>query len=411
MAFASAEIVIVGGGMAGGALATVLARAGIVVLVLERTTTYPDCVRGEYFPPWGVAELKRLGLYELFTRNGGLTITHIVPYSDLFEPEEAEARSLDVTKMHPDAPGPLCLGHPAMCNLLIEAAVDSGATVLRGITDIEVVSGSTPRVSFMHEGHVREICPRLVIGADGRNSQVRKQLGVQLQSDEPHNLIGGILVGNMPSWPRHIQCVGVEDRLHFLIFPQNEDKVRLYACYDFADRSRFSGPDREKKALEAFKLKCAPLTEQLVDATILGPFNSVSNEDTWIDNPVCPGVVLIGDAAGYNDPIIGQGLSIAARDVRLVSEIILDAKSAAKGLDFAPYIEERMERMRRLRISARLAAKIRVEFGPEARERRILTARRAAERQLSPLPASLMGPERLPAEAFLPETIQRFIAP
>jgi menaquinone-9 beta-reductase len=34
-------------------------------------------------------------------------------------------------------------------------------------------------------------------------------------------------------------------------------------------------------------------------------------------------VVLVGDAAGHNDPIIGQGLSIALRDVRLVGEAIL----------------------------------------------------------------------------------------
>jgi hypothetical protein len=34
-------------------------------------------------------------------------------------------------------------------------------------------------------------------------------------------------------------------------------------------------------------------------------------------------VVLIGDAAGHNDPIIGQGTSITLRDVRIVQEIIL----------------------------------------------------------------------------------------
>lgn len=37
----------------------------------------------------------------------------------------------------------------------------------------------------------------------------------------------------------------------------------------------------------------------------------------------CYGVVLIGDAAGYNDPVLGQGLSIAVRDVRFVAEALL----------------------------------------------------------------------------------------
>jgi choline dehydrogenase-like flavoprotein len=42
------EIVIVGGGIAGSALATVLARAGLSIVVLERELAHIDQVRGEY---------------------------------------------------------------------------------------------------------------------------------------------------------------------------------------------------------------------------------------------------------------------------------------------------------------------------------------------------------------------------
>jgi flavin-dependent dehydrogenase len=58
----SADVVVVGGGIAGSSLATVLARDGYQVVVLERQTTYPDKVRGEWMACWGVAELLRLGL-------------------------------------------------------------------------------------------------------------------------------------------------------------------------------------------------------------------------------------------------------------------------------------------------------------------------------------------------------------
>jgi len=46
------DIVVIGGGIGGAALATVLARAGHAVLVLEKSTVYRDRVRGEWIAPW-----------------------------------------------------------------------------------------------------------------------------------------------------------------------------------------------------------------------------------------------------------------------------------------------------------------------------------------------------------------------
>ena len=153
-----------------------------------------------------------------------------------------------------------------------------------------------------------------------------------------------------------------------------------------------------------------PHAEATIGGTPISPFYSYSNEDHWIDDPTLPGVVLIGDAAGHNDPITGQGLSIAARDVRIVSEILLSTKYWDR-LDLEAYVDERRERLRRLRITAGLATKIRVEFGEDAKQRRARVGNRMLERQPSPLPAALIGPERLPAKAYMPETIERLMAP
>ena len=64
------EVVIVGAGIGGSALATVLARAGIAVTLLEKSLVHVDHVRGEWLAPWGVAETQRLGLYETLARGG-----------------------------------------------------------------------------------------------------------------------------------------------------------------------------------------------------------------------------------------------------------------------------------------------------------------------------------------------------
>ena len=76
------DVVIIGGGIAGSALATVLSRAGKAVLVLERSSVYRDRVRGEGFQPWGVAEAGRLLLHETLMRAGGTHQSRFVPYDE-----------------------------------------------------------------------------------------------------------------------------------------------------------------------------------------------------------------------------------------------------------------------------------------------------------------------------------------
>jgi 2-polyprenyl-6-methoxyphenol hydroxylase-like FAD-dependent oxidoreductase len=408
------DIVIVGGGIAGGALANVLARAGRSVTVLERDLDPVDRVRGEFMALWGVIELGKLGLLDLLRAAGANFTTHNVPYDENRPGAEALAFATRFASYMPDLPGALCMSHPAACRVLLADAETLGARVLRGVRDVEVRAGARPEIGFQYEGVRHALKPRLIVGADGRNSIVRQRLGFPVLADPPHNLLGGMLVEGVPDWPQDMQVIGTEDRAHFLVFPQGGDKLRLYLCYGFDDKARFAGPERQRRLIETFTgLKCLPQAAMIAAARVIGPFNSYSNEDHWVDVPVAPGVVLVGDAAGHNDPINGQGLSIALRDVRLVSEIILGAGgSNALGQEaFQPYVDERRERMRRLRIAARFAATLRVEFGEEARLRRGRAQLRMRERMPSPLPATMMGPDRLPAACFEPAAVEALLAP
>ena len=247
------DVVIVGAGIAGGALGTVLARGGFEVVLLEHENSYPDRVRGEFMAPWGVTELAKLELLQPLREAGALFTRRNIPYDENFAPAEAEARAFDLTKMHAEGFGGLCLGHPATCDIFARLATTSGASVLRGAGDITVTSGSRPIINCVHDGASLEMRPRLVIGADGRNSSVRKDLGFKVNADEPRNLLGGMLVKGVPSWPRDMQVIGVEGRFNFLVFPQGDDLLRLYGCYHFADKSRFDGPDRRTKLIDAFE--------------------------------------------------------------------------------------------------------------------------------------------------------------
>ncbi len=406
----SPKIVVVGGGVGGAAIAFALAQGGLSVTILERSERHIDHVRGEWLAPWGVAEAATLGLIDRLQAAGGRHLVRNVGYDETVDPDAAEANALDLRQLHPIGTGPMSIGHPAICDAFDEAAVGAGAVLIRGVQDVEVRAGARPEIAFEHEGVRHHWRPSLIIGADGRTSTVRRQLGMRMLHDAPHHLVGGMLVDGVPDWPRDQQSLGTEEHLHYLVFPQTGSRVRLYACYGLDGHQRFTGPGREQNLLAAFHLRCLPLGDAISQGTPIGPFHSVSNEDHWVDDPVTPGVVLLGDAAGYNDPITGQGLSIALRDVRILRDLILEGVREPDS--FRPYVEDRRERMRRLRVTAQFWAALHTEFGPEAAARRSRALRRAfVEGQLSPIPAIFAGPETLPPEAFAPETIAVLLAP
>jgi 2-polyprenyl-6-methoxyphenol hydroxylase-like FAD-dependent oxidoreductase len=397
----SFQVVIVGGGIAGNALATVLARAGKAVLVLERSTVYRDRVRGELFQPWGVAEARRLGLYETLIRAGGTHHTRMVPYDETVKPEEAESAAVALDKVLPDVPGSLGLSHPAACQALNTAAATAGARVLRGITAAEVALGSAPTVRYWLNGeeHVAEC--RLVIGADGRDSAIRRQAGIPLHATDPRLLGAGLLIENPGRWPRDQVAIGTEGDLVFFVLPQGAGRIRLYLLYPVGQRRRFGGPTAWRAFLDSFPFACLPASEFIARATPAGPCAAYPMNDTWTDRPIGDGLVLIGDAAGYSDPNIAQGLSIALRDVRILSELLLAFEDWSPNA-LTPYTEERAERMRRLRFCNAVATTLRGDFGPEGRERR-----RRALRVMQAEPALglwrrayLAGPESVPASAF-----------
>jgi 2-polyprenyl-6-methoxyphenol hydroxylase-like FAD-dependent oxidoreductase len=61
------DVVVVGGGIAGSSLATVLARGGLSATVLEQQRTFADRVRGEVMALWGVEIAARLGVLDALT--------------------------------------------------------------------------------------------------------------------------------------------------------------------------------------------------------------------------------------------------------------------------------------------------------------------------------------------------------
>jgi len=405
MTVTNPDIAIVGGGIAGSALATVLAREGFHVLVVERQREYRDRVRGEYLANWGVLEARELGLEHVFRSAGVATARYRVLYDELIPRDMAEAAVQDTASLLPGVDGGLCASHPAVCQALAEAAAQAGAEVIRGVGHVEVEGGRRPSLTFQN-GSVRQLRPRLIVGADGRSSGVRAAAGIELRRVQPTHLISGMLVEGMEGWPADRYTLGTERDLQFLIFPQPEGRLRLYACPSLEDTHRWTGPEGPAAFLEAFaRLTCVPAADRFRSACVAGPCATFTAEDTWTETPLAEGVVLAGDAAGYNDPNIGQGLSLAMRDVRVLSDVLRESKVWSPAT-LRPYAQERRERLRRQRRVAATYAALFSTFGEHGRARRARFLERVragdtdAQMVLRPI---IVGPHRLPAEVFSDE--------
>lgn len=405
------DVVVVGGGIAGSALAAALAGDGQSVMLLERQIIYRDKVRGEVVNCWGVEELLKLGLEKPLLDAGGTYVNRFVGYDETIDSAVAEDAVLHLDELVPGIPGVLDVGHPEACEALATAAVDAGARMVRGVNDVSITLEDKASVHYELDDMEYEVSCRLVVGADGRMSTVRRQAGIPVVQSPPSSLGGGLLVENLHDWPVNTTSIGTEGDLLYFVFPRAGGKARLYLLHDVAQKGRFAGPNRRQDFLTAFQFQCIPGSEMFgaawpSDSCAFYPMN-----DSWTDRPFVPGAVLVGDAAGWTDPIIGQGLSVALRDARIVWDILRSHATWSPEV-FESYREEREIRMRRLRVSGRIRTAMNMTFTPEGAARRKTYAKLWPTDPLlaGPRLATFKGPFGVPAESFELPTVERILA-
>lgn len=316
MARETYDIITVGGGLGGAALAKAMAEHGARVLVVERETQFKDRVRGEFMAPWGVAEARELGLDELLRSTCG----HDLPYLNWYSgPLQAEQRDFRTTT--PQGLPVLGVNHPAMQEVVLQAAADAGAEVRRGAVVRNVRREGAPTVVVAQDERAEEIPARLVIGVDGRGSMVRRWTGFPVLHDPEHLLISGVMFENMPLPPEDTNYIVFNCTLgqEALLFPQGQGRVRAYFVSRTDGVARLQGAADVPRFIEECVRAGAP-AEWYSGVRAIGPLATFDGAATWVDHPYQGGVALVGDAAGATDPTWGQGLSITLRDVRVLRD-------------------------------------------------------------------------------------------
>ena len=353
-----------GGGLAGSSLGQAMALAGCRVLIVEKEVKFRDRIRGEVLLPWGSVEAKELGIYDrlLSTCAKEAAREHFFYSGKASEPRDFRATT-------PKGTCTVSFYHPEMQEILLSLAIECGAEAWRGAALVALRPGALPEADILVNGETRTVKARLVVGADGRESQIATLLEFERAKDAPELFTGGLqLVGDLP----------IEHALYFFlhaitgrgsILIQNKPgNFRVYLLHHMdALARRLSGERDYAEVMKHFREIGIP-GEWLDSLTPHGIFATFDGAHRWISHPVRGNCVLIGDAAGASDPVWGNGLSRTLRDVRLLRDRLLGGNDWARAAD--AYAADHDDFFHRLRRAERLEAALHFAIGETAEARR-----------------------------------------
>jgi len=354
------DVAIVGGGIAGSALAAVLSRNGRSVLVIERELRFRDRVRGEGIHPWGVAEATRIGFADVLTAAGAQPLPIWQSYEDRSPKEPFHWEDVSI-----DGLPEIGVHHPKLQEAAIATAREGGAIILRPAKVTEIRPGECAGITVLVEGRLEAVQARLIVGADGRHSATRRAMESKTLADQPHHRFGGVLVDGLALADNATHEASFPGGRVF-VMPQGAGRARAYLV-TAADRNLDVMSDHSGSEAIRFLARLYP--EGSWDGTtVAGPIAFFSNADEWSESISGSGVVLIGDAAGANDPSVGNGISLVLRDVRILSELLATTEDWQAAIE--EFGRQRAAYFEVLRQHAHWLAILVTEEGPESDQRR-----------------------------------------
>ncbi|MBI1242032.1 FAD-dependent monooxygenase [Umezakia ovalisporum] len=303
-----AQIIIVGAGPTGAALATLLVQHDIHVTLIEAAKDFHRVFRGEGLMPSGLDALTQMGLAGLLEDIPSRKLDaweFIIGGKQLFRVEEP---------MGANRPCTLVSQPPLLKALISAAATNDQFEFIPGIA-VKDLYWVNQRVAGVILSDGRQLPADLVIGADGRNSIVRERAGLKLVC-QPKNI--DILWFKLCASPQFAN----ENVFRTIV---NSDRVF----------SIFHGADPGKLHLawvisphEKTDYKQANWAEIFASVSPSWLAEHFRNHADSIESPIklsvvvgrCPqwhrpGILLLGDAAHPMSPVRAQGINIALRDV------------------------------------------------------------------------------------------------
>jgi flavin-dependent dehydrogenase len=318
------DAIVVGARCAGSPTAMLLARQGYRVLLVDRAEFPSDTVSTHVVQAPAVAALHRWGLLDEVVSSGAPAIE---TYSFDFGPVTVKGTPRPAEGVcHAYAPRRTVLD-----KILVDAAVRAGVELRErfSVDDYLIEDGVVVGVrGHDHGGAPVSERARVVIGADGRNSELARVVGATRYAEKPK------AQWSYYTYFRDLPLDGFEIFIRpyrgWAAAATNDGLTMLVMGWPAAEADAFKA-DPEGNLFStlglvpefAERVRAATRVERLTGASLPG----------YLRKPFGPGWILVGDAAYSKDPITAQGIIDAFRDAESVSDALHQAWSGLRPLD------------------------------------------------------------------------------
>lgn len=337
------DVVIVGAGVAGGALAAAMAASGgdTRVLLVEQTRKSGAINRGDFLNPAHLELLEEWGALQGLLSRGAEPCW----YDELYDNAGNLLLRHDLNWNEGEYPYGLCLEHPEIKEALLEAAATNpNLTIWRGARFDELDSHDEQGVTLRIQQAGRTVLVRAswVVAADGRISRVRQEAGID---SAMHPYPYEILMLRTPKPARWHQTSAQFSGPggYAGLFVVNGEHYRMAVVLpDGTSQAFLQLPEAERRA------EIAKRSVDLARLPILWD-HAHSYKLFWHHAPtyVQNRVILMGDAAHSFTPVLGMGMNLALEDARTLAPLLAMQTGVAALTETE--VKQRYEALRRPR--------------------------------------------------------------
>ncbi|MFQ5845627.1 MAG: NAD(P)/FAD-dependent oxidoreductase, partial [Planctomycetota bacterium] len=295
------DVVVVGGGPAGACAARAALREGVRVLLLERDALPAERICGEYLCPGAVRDLRSLGFGPVL----GALRSRPLRGMRLHSPGGREV----VTRFPAESPG-LSVRRFELDPLLVE---ECGAEAWRGAKVVHVETGPDAAWLRLADGSCVEAA--VVIGADGRHGVVAREAGLWERVPARRTTLHAYYTA-VAGTSEHGEMHLPGDGSYFGLNPGPDDRVNVTFVTDLHSLGDDLRP-RAPTILDGALARCATLRERFAGARLDSEVRALAPLEVRVRSVASDRVLLAGDAAGFLDPLTGEGMYGAVVSGRL----------------------------------------------------------------------------------------------